>query len=93
VGNDLSGPSANQGRKSNPIPISTMIGGIGRIGHHGLKVTHEGTRLFRTGSSWSSRILQFIPNGRAYDDVLQTLNLLGVLGVLAVHLMGPAIAG
>ena len=70
-----------------------MIGRIGRIGHHGLEVTHEGARLFRTGSSWSSRILQFIPNGRAYDDVLQTLNLLGVLGVLAVHLMGPAIAG
>ncbi len=49
VGNDLSGPSANQGRKSNPIPISKMIGGIGgigRIGHHGLEVTHEGARLF-----------------------------------------------
>jgi hypothetical protein len=30
---------------------------------------------------------------RAYDDLLQTLNLLGVLGVLAVHLMGPAIGG
>jgi hypothetical protein len=77
-------------QESIPIPISTMIGRIGRIGHHGLEVTHEGARLFRTGSSWSSRLLQFIPNGRAYDDVLQTLNL---LGVLAVHLMGPAIAG
>ncbi len=69
------------------------IGRIGRIGHHGLEVTHEGARLFWTGFSWSCRLLQFIPNGRAYDDVLQTLNLLGVLGVLAVHLMGQAIAG
>jgi hypothetical protein len=30
---------------------------------------------------------------RAYDALLQALNLLGVLGVLAVHLMGAAIAG
>ncbi|MGI6303212.1 MAG: hypothetical protein ACOX52_19425 [Verrucomicrobiota bacterium] len=30
---------------------------------------------------------------RAYDALLQALNLLGVLGVLAVHLMGSAIAG
>jgi hypothetical protein len=37
--------------------------------------------------------MQFIPNGRAYDDLLQVLNLLGVLGVLAVDLKGPVIAG
>ncbi|MDD8044519.1 MAG: hypothetical protein PHC78_12220 [Verrucomicrobiota bacterium] len=61
------------------ISISTMIGRIGRIGDHCLEAT----------LAWR-RPLQFIPNGRAYDDLLQTLNL---LGVLAVHLMGPAIAG
>ena len=37
-----------------------------------------------------SRLIQFIPNGRPYDDLLKTLHLLGVLGVLAVPLMGPA---
>jgi hypothetical protein len=37
--------------------------------------------------------MQFIPNRHAYDDLLQTPNLLGVLGVLAVPLMGSAIAG
>ena len=37
--------------------------------------------------------MQSKPNGRAYHDLLQVLNLLGVLGVLAVHLKGPSIAG
>ncbi|HCF95477.1 MAG TPA: hypothetical protein DEW46_10475 [Verrucomicrobia bacterium] len=47
MGNDLSGPSANQGRKSIPIPTPAPIQTrIGRIGHHGLEVTHEGARLF-----------------------------------------------
>jgi hypothetical protein len=49
--------------------------------------------FFRAGSSWSRRLMQFIPNRRAYDDLLQTSNLLGVLGVLAVPLMGSAITG
>ena len=43
--------------------------------------------------AFSDDLLLLIPNGRAYEDLIQTLNLLGVLGVLAVHLMGPAIAG
>jgi hypothetical protein len=37
--------------------------------------------------------MQFIPNGGANDEHIQVLNLLGVLGVLAVHLKGLAIAG
>jgi hypothetical protein len=39
-------------------------------------------------TSKSNRLLQFIPNGRAHR---QTIYLLGVLGVLAVHLFAPAI--
>jgi hypothetical protein len=41
-----------------------------------------GARLFRAGSSWSRRLMQCIPNRHAYDDLLQTPNLLGALGVL-----------
>ncbi|MDI9384864.1 MAG: hypothetical protein QM518_11245 [Verrucomicrobiota bacterium] len=51
---------------------------IGRIG-----------RIGRIGNhTWRRRLME-----RAYDDLLQTLNLLGVLGVLAVHLRGAASAG
>jgi N-acetylmuramic acid 6-phosphate (MurNAc-6-P) etherase len=45
-----------QGSIPIPISISTMIGRIGRIGHHGLEVTHEGARLFFEGAAASGRL-------------------------------------
>ena len=83
MGHDLSGPGANQGR----VPDFDFDRDYDLTDRPPLP-GGDACRsvLFQT----SSRLLQFLPNRRAYDDLLQALNL---LGVLAVHLMGPAIAG
>ena len=68
-----------QKQGSIPIPIPISISTMIRlIG-----------RIGRIGN----HCLEATHDGRAYDALLQALNLPGVLGVLAVHLMGPAIAG